>query len=95
MTNNNLTEEELNGLAEEMQLCANRCRHQGWEGNAREYDQIICALRELQQRRNADRDYQRALEAANPKITCPRCGKTTTHPEGWHYCHAGDIKNDQ
>ncbi|ADO48102.1 hypothetical protein [[Enterobacter] lignolyticus] len=54
MTNNNLTEEELNGLAEEMQLCANRCRHQGWEGNAREYDQIICALRELQQRRKAD-----------------------------------------
>ncbi|EFE7939936.1 hypothetical protein F3H50_13050 [Escherichia coli] len=54
MTNNNLTEEELNGLAEEMQLCANRCRHQGLEGNAREYDQIICALRELQQRRKAD-----------------------------------------
>ncbi|HDS2649738.1 TPA: ead/Ea22-like family protein [Klebsiella aerogenes] len=20
-------------------------------------------------------------------FTCPRCGRTTTHPEGWHYCH--------
>lgn len=24
--------------------------------------------------------------AAEP-FTCPRCGRTTTHPEGWHYCH--------
>lgn len=20
-------------------------------------------------------------------FTCPRCERTTTHPEGWHYCH--------
>lgn len=20
-------------------------------------------------------------------FACPRCGRTTTHPEGWHYCH--------
>ncbi|WP_325080260.1 hypothetical protein [Klebsiella aerogenes] len=20
-------------------------------------------------------------------FTCQRCGRTTTHPEGWHYCH--------
>ncbi|EPY7323096.1 hypothetical protein ACXEI5_000297 [Klebsiella quasipneumoniae] len=24
---------------------------------------------------------------AAESFTCPRCGRTTTHPEGWHYCH--------
>lgn len=24
---------------------------------------------------------------ASELFTCPRCGRTTTHPEGWHYCH--------
>lgn len=25
--------------------------------------------------------------AAAESFTCPRCGRTTTHPDGWHYCH--------
>lgn len=27
------------------------------------------------------------FEATAEPFTCPRCGTTTTHPEGWHYCH--------
>ncbi|HFZ0148230.1 TPA: hypothetical protein ACIJM1_003141 [Klebsiella aerogenes] len=29
--------------------------------------------------------------AAEP-FTCPRCGRTTTHPEGWHYCHKREAE---
>ncbi|HEC2115838.1 TPA: hypothetical protein R1886_003942 [Klebsiella oxytoca] len=25
-------------------------------------------------------------------FTCPRCGRTTTHPEGWHYCHKREAE---
>ncbi|HCM7509968.1 TPA: hypothetical protein N3486_002225 [Klebsiella aerogenes] len=43
-----------------------------------------------------DTAQQRISELASPTFTfevtaepftCPRCGTTTTHPEGWHYCH--------
>lgn len=27
------------------------------------------------------------FEVTAEPFTCPRCGTTTTHPEGWHYCH--------
>lgn len=27
------------------------------------------------------------FEVPAEPFTCPRCGTTTTHPEGWHYCH--------
>ncbi|HCE8956006.1 TPA: hypothetical protein NHT77_005271 [Raoultella ornithinolytica] len=44
----------------------------------------------------ADSVQQRISELESPTLTfevtaepftCPRCGTTTTHPEGWHYCH--------
>ncbi len=25
-------------------------------------------------------------------FTCPRCGRTTTHPEGWNYCHKREAE---
>lgn len=25
-------------------------------------------------------------------FTCPRCGRTTIHPEGWHYCHKREAE---
>lgn len=28
------------------------------------------------------------VEAGQQGDPCPRCGRTTSHPEGWHYCHA-------
>jgi hypothetical protein len=27
-------------------------------------------------------------------ITCERCGRKTSHPEGWHYCHAREVKRE-
>ncbi|HFD7189332.1 TPA: hypothetical protein ACF5TK_000860 [Klebsiella pneumoniae] len=27
------------------------------------------------------------FEVTAEPFTCPRCFTTTTHPEGWHYCH--------
>lgn len=45
----------------------------------------IAGLTELQNRRAVDEP-----PAIEPNVfTCERCGTTTTHPEGWHYCHAG------
>ncbi|HBR2686133.1 TPA: hypothetical protein L9Q38_000772 [Klebsiella pneumoniae] len=29
---------------------------------------------------------------AAESFTCPRCGRTTTHPEGWHYCHKREAE---
>lgn len=45
----------------------------------------MVGLTELQERRAADASP--AIEKT--EFTCERCGTTTTHPEGWHYCHAG------
>lgn len=28
------------------------------------------------------------------EFTCDICSRTTTHPEGWHYCHRKDNDND-
>lgn len=45
----------------------------------------IAGLTELQTRRAAEAPP--AIEGDS--FTCERCGTTTTHPDGWHYCHAG------
>lgn len=46
---------------------------------------------ELQEYRKADAELKAARDSLlqPEKITCERCGRTTTHPEGWHYCHGG------
>lgn len=32
------------------------------------------------------------FEVTAEPFTCPRCGTTTTHPEGWHYCHKREAE---
>ncbi|HBR6843333.1 MAG: hypothetical protein E6Y01_08440 [Klebsiella aerogenes] len=32
-------------------------------------------------------DMRESRTVTAESFTCPRCGRTTTHPEGWHYCH--------
>ncbi|HBV6370353.1 DNA adenine methylase [Klebsiella aerogenes] len=29
------------------------------------------------------------------RIVCERCGRSTSHPEGWHYCHLGSAAANQ
>lgn len=48
---------------------------------------LVEALEKAQQRISELESPTFTFEVTAEPFTCPRCGTTTTHPEGWHYCH--------
>ncbi|EFH2757056.1 hypothetical protein [Escherichia coli] len=52
---------------------------------------MLAIVIEVQEHRKADAELKAARHSLLlPEIiTCERCGRATTHPEGWHYCHGG------
>lgn len=49
--------------------------------------ELVEALENAQQRISELESPTFTFEVTAEPFTCPRCGTTTTHPEGWHYCH--------
>ncbi|WP_142523957.1 hypothetical protein [Raoultella ornithinolytica] len=49
--------------------------------------ELVEALEKAQQRISELESPTFTFEVTAEPFTCPRCGTTTTHPEGWHYCH--------
>lgn len=89
MTNNQLTTERLEiMLAETLGTTTARGEHASIEVKASIF---VSVLKEVLENRKADTELKALLQPE--VITCERCGRTTTHPEGWHYCHGG--KDDQ
>lgn len=70
--------EDLDALVETVELARNKAAD--WEEKAAinyaERTAMIQHITELESR-----------TVTAESFTCPRCGRTTTHPEGWHYCH--------
>ncbi|HHS9775853.1 TPA: ead/Ea22-like family protein [Raoultella ornithinolytica] len=48
---------------------------------------LVEALEKAKQRIDELEQPSFTFEVTAELFTCPRCGRTTTHPEGWHYCH--------
>lgn len=48
---------------------------------------LVEALEKAKQRIDELEQPSFTFEVTAELLTCPRCGRTTTHPEGWHYCH--------
>ena len=70
--------EDIDALAEALELARNKAAD--WEEEAAinyaKRTAMIQHITELESR-----------TVAAESFTCPRCGRTTTHAEGWHYCH--------
>lgn len=68
------------------------------------YEQRIAELEESHAQVIQSRDHYKRISEEGLKqlaescavsaesFTCPRCGRTTTHPEGWHYCHKREAE---
>ncbi|MBF8421003.1 hypothetical protein [Klebsiella pneumoniae] len=85
MTNNQLTTERLEiMLAGTIGTIAARGEQASIEVTASIF---ISLLTEVLECRKADAELKALLQPE--VIICERCGRTTTHPEGWHYCHGG------
>ena len=53
---------------------------------------LVEALEKAQQRISELESSTFTFEVTAEPFTCPRCGTTTTHPEGWHYCHKREAE---
>ncbi|HDQ5281878.1 TPA: ead/Ea22-like family protein [Raoultella ornithinolytica] len=53
---------------------------------------LVEALEKAQQRISELESPTFTFEVTAEPFTCPRCGTTTTHPEGWHYCHKREAE---
>ena len=54
--------------------------------------ELVEALEKAQQRISEFESPTFTFEVTAEPFTCPRCGTTTTHPEGWHYCHKREAE---
>lgn len=54
--------------------------------------ELVEALEKAQQRISELESPTFTFEVTAEPFTCPRCGTTTTHPEGWHYCHKREVE---
>lgn len=54
--------------------------------------ELVEALEKAQQRISELESPTFTFEVTAEPFTCPRCGTTTTHPEGWHYCHKREAE---
>ncbi|WP_267712574.1 hypothetical protein [Klebsiella pneumoniae] len=54
--------------------------------------ELVEALEKAQQRISELESPTFTFEVTAEPFTCPRCGTTTTHPEGWHYCHKQEAE---
>lgn len=57
------------------------CLACGARGPTDGYDEAI-------ERWNHRAEHQQDKYHEPVQITCERCGRSTSHPEGWHYCHS-------
>ena len=89
--NNQLTENSVNQLLNSVRLARDNAERADNRVDHAFYYALTRALEELQEHRKADAELKAARDSLlqPDKITCERCGRTTTHPEGWHYCHGG------
>lgn len=53
---------------------------------------LVEALEKAQQRISELESPTFTFEVTAEPFTCPQCGTTTTHPEGWHYCHKREAE---
>lgn len=58
-----------------------------WEAWKAAGAELVEALEKAKQRIDELEQPSFTFEVTAELFTCPRCGRTTTHPEGWHYCH--------
>ncbi|EMX9090292.1 hypothetical protein [Klebsiella michiganensis] len=88
MINQKLTNEELDTLILKLtggyEFYFQNVRRPGANNMAELLTKAAAAANELQDRRKHDEAYFNSLN--REEITCELCGRTTTHPEGWHYC---------
>lgn len=86
--NQKLTNEELDALILKLtvgyEFYFRSGRRPGASSMAELLTKAAAAASELQDRRKHDEVYFNSLNMEEK--TCELCGRTTTHPEGWHYC---------
>ncbi|HGY5196956.1 TPA: hypothetical protein ACNV6G_001816 [Raoultella ornithinolytica] len=63
-----------------------------WNYQQNRIDALVEALEKAQQRISELESPTFTFEVTAEPFTCPRCGTTTTHPEGWHYCHKREAE---
>lgn len=88
--NQKLTNEELDALILKLtvgyEFYFRSGRRPGASSMAELLTKAASAASELQDRRKFDALY--CDLPSQEEITCEICGRKTTHPEGWHYCHS-------